>query len=63
MSFAAEDAFNATSIRRADQDVDVPVGRSGTDSIDAHAEDPFRPTPLGASRGLEVAIVDRVPVP
>ncbi len=31
--------------------------------MSAHAEDPFRPTPRGASRGLGIAIVDRVPMP
>ena len=31
--------------------------------MNAHAEDPFRPTPRGASRGPAVAGVDRVPTP
>ena len=63
MSGHAEDAFNATSIRRADQDVGVAVGRSDTDSMNAHAEGPFNATSTRRTRTWGSPQVDRVPIP
>ena len=61
MSLDAEDPFTATSMRRTG--TWEAADPTGAGSMNAHAEDPFRPTPYGASRDLEVATVDRVPVP
>ena len=62
MSAHAEDVFQR-DVCAADQDVGVAAGRSGADSMNAHAEVPLRPTRHGASRGLGVATADRVPAP